>query len=112
MQFTELMIANIRLYALSNEQTLSTHAVANFTRQQLATALRKVRHPCLVISRPVHWACTGPSADVPDSKTCVEGHHMGNAGGVRMMRNRRESFEGGAGEEDMVVLSCAPDSGY
>jgi len=40
-QFTELMIANIRLYALSNEQTLSTHAVANFTRQQLATALRK-----------------------------------------------------------------------
>ena len=40
-QFSEYIIANIRLYALRNEQRLSTHAVANFTRQQLATALRK-----------------------------------------------------------------------
>ena len=45
-QFTEFVIANIRLYALRNEQRLSTHAVANFTRQELAEALRRV---CSVI---------------------------------------------------------------
>ena len=43
MQFSEFVIANIRLYALRNEQRLSTHAVANFTRQELAEALRRVR---------------------------------------------------------------------
>lgn len=41
-QFSEMIIANVRLYALRNERTLSTKAVANFTRQQLATALRQV----------------------------------------------------------------------
>ena len=41
-QFTEFITANVRLYALRNEQRLSTHAVAHYTRQQLAEALRKV----------------------------------------------------------------------
>ena len=40
--FTEFVIANIRLYALDNEQQLSTHAVANFTRKEMAESLRKV----------------------------------------------------------------------
>ena len=35
-------MANIRLYALRHDKSLSTHAVANFTRSELATALRKV----------------------------------------------------------------------
>lgn len=43
-QFSELIIANVKLYALRNEMTLSTKAVANFTRSYLAEALRKVNH--------------------------------------------------------------------
>lgn len=41
-QFSEFIIANARLYALRNGQRLSTSAVANYTRSELATALRKV----------------------------------------------------------------------
>ena len=40
--FSEFILANTRLYALRNDKTLSTRAVANFTRSELATALRKV----------------------------------------------------------------------
>lgn len=40
--FSEYIIANVRLYALRNDAKLSTKAVANFTRNELATALRKV----------------------------------------------------------------------
>ena len=36
-------VAQVRLYALRNGASLSTKAVANFTRSELATALRKVR---------------------------------------------------------------------
>ena len=43
LQFSEFIIANVRLYALRNDSRLSTHAVAHFTRRELATALRKVR---------------------------------------------------------------------
>lgn len=39
--FSEYIIANVRLYALRNGMQLSTKAVANFTRGELATALRK-----------------------------------------------------------------------
>lgn len=40
--FTEFIAANVRLYAYRNDgQTLSTKAVAHFTRGELATALRK-----------------------------------------------------------------------
>lgn len=39
--FSEFIIANVRLYALRNGISLSTKAVANFTRGQLADALRK-----------------------------------------------------------------------
>ena len=42
MQFSEFILANVRLYALRHDKSLSTHAVANFTRSELATALRKV----------------------------------------------------------------------
>lgn len=40
--FSEYIIANVRLYSLRNGSQLSTKAVANFTRSELATALRKV----------------------------------------------------------------------
>jgi 20S proteasome subunit beta 4 len=40
-QFSEFVIANVRLYALRNDRRLSTHAVAHFTRRELATALRR-----------------------------------------------------------------------
>lgn len=39
--FSEYIIANVRLYALRNAAQLSTKAVANYTRSELATALRK-----------------------------------------------------------------------
>ena len=40
-QFSEFVAANARLYALRNKSKLSTKALANFTRGELATALRK-----------------------------------------------------------------------
>ncbi|KAL3157444.1 hypothetical protein ABBQ32_011915 [Trebouxia sp. C0010 RCD-2024] len=40
-QFSEYIMANVRLYALRNGQQLTTDAVANYTRGELATALRK-----------------------------------------------------------------------
>ena len=40
--FSELIKANMQLYAFRNGHTLNTHAAANFTRSELATALRKV----------------------------------------------------------------------
>ncbi|KAL4429629.1 hypothetical protein ABPG77_008678 [Micractinium sp. CCAP 211/92] len=39
--FSEYIIANVRLYALRNGTQLTTKAVANYTRSELATALRK-----------------------------------------------------------------------
>ncbi|MEW5310457.1 MAG: hypothetical protein WDW38_002254 [Sanguina aurantia] len=39
--FTEFIIANTKLYSLTNSMKLSTKAVANYTRGELATALRK-----------------------------------------------------------------------
>ena len=41
--FSEYIIANARLYALRNATRLSTKAIANYTRGELAAALRKVR---------------------------------------------------------------------
>lgn len=40
-QFSEFILANVRLYALRNATSLSTHAVANFTRTELAHSLRR-----------------------------------------------------------------------
>jgi 20S proteasome subunit beta 4 len=40
-QFSEYIIANVKLYALRNAQNLTTDAVAHYTRNELATALRK-----------------------------------------------------------------------
>lgn len=40
--FSEYVIANVKLYALRNGTQLSTKSVAHFTRGELATALRKV----------------------------------------------------------------------
>ena len=61
-QFSEYIMANVRLYALRNGQQLTTDAVANYTRGELATALRKVlqqRHfgkglPALSASKQHH----------------------------------------------------------
>ncbi len=40
--FSEYVIANVKLYALRNGTELSTKSVANYTRGELATALRSV----------------------------------------------------------------------
>jgi 20S proteasome subunit beta 4 len=41
-QFTEFIQKNLHLYQFRNNMSLSTAATANFTRGELATALRKV----------------------------------------------------------------------
>lgn len=45
-QFTEFVKANLSLYAFRNGVPLSTHAAANYTRGELATALRKGPYNC------------------------------------------------------------------
>ena len=44
--FSEFIKANLKLYTLRNQHALTTHAAANYTRNELATALRKARRPC------------------------------------------------------------------
>jgi hypothetical protein len=41
-QFSDYIIANVKLYSLRNSTSLSTRSVANYARGELATALRKV----------------------------------------------------------------------
>lgn len=48
--FSEFIMANVRLYALRFGASLSTKAVANFTRSEMAKALRQVCN-CL---HPLH----------------------------------------------------------
>eukprot|EP00877_Chromochloris_zofingiensis_P002416 jgi/Chrzof1/12175/Cz06g24010.t1 len=45
-QFTEYIIANVKLYALRNSTELSTKSVAHYARSELATALRKSPYHC------------------------------------------------------------------
>eukprot|EP00193_Tetraselmis_chui_P005840 CAMPEP_0177770006 /NCGR_PEP_ID=MMETSP0491_2-20121128/10672_1 /TAXON_ID=63592 /ORGANISM="Tetraselmis chuii, Strain PLY429" /LENGTH=193 /DNA_ID=CAMNT_0019287147 /DNA_START=271 /DNA_END=852 /DNA_ORIENTATION=+ len=59
-QFSEYIIANTRLYALRNNNKLSTKAVANFTRNELATALRKNPYQCNLLLAGYDEG-TGPS---------------------------------------------------
>jgi hypothetical protein len=93
-QFTELIIANVKLYSLRNGQHLSTHAVANFTREQIAKAARKVRYfpnaaaashtclaqPCHCIGQPIQVACSSsiPQHAPPVSQGCFIAliHHV------------------------------------
>lgn len=42
-QFSDYIIANVKLYALRNATELSTKSVANYARGELANALRRVR---------------------------------------------------------------------
>ncbi len=49
--FSEFVKANLKLYELRHAAKLSTHAAANYTRNELATAIRKARR--LRQSRPV-----------------------------------------------------------
>lgn len=58
--FTEYIIANVKLYALRNGTQLSTKSVAHFTRGELATALRKSPYHCNLLL--AGWdKVTGPS---------------------------------------------------
>ena len=81
--FSEFVIANVRLYALRNGAKLSTKAVANFTRGELATALRKVGGACggggvcvggraapLGRARLAHAAPPAPRPSLPTTPTC------------------------------------------
>lgn len=58
--FSEFIIANVNLYSLRNNTKLSTKAVANFTRGELATALRKSPYHCNLLLAG-YDARTGPS---------------------------------------------------
>lgn len=54
-QFTEYIIANVKLYALRNSTELSTKSVAHYARSELATALRKVSTGCY--GHHYAWCC-------------------------------------------------------
>mmetsp|Transcript_3761 Transcript_3761/g.6264 ORF Transcript_3761/g.6264 Transcript_3761/m.6264 type:complete len:198 (-) Transcript_3761:567-1160(-) len=58
--FSEYIIANVKLYALRNNTELSTKAVANFTRGELAKALRKAPYHCHLLLGGYDKS-TGPS---------------------------------------------------
>ena len=59
--FCEFVVANVKFYALKNGQHLSTHAVAHFTRKQLADSIRSVRFPGpRFISKHMRLQAAGP----------------------------------------------------
>lgn len=81
--FSEFVIANVRLYALRNGIPLSTKAVANFTRGELATALRKVGHPGGVRIPPVCGSCWSTGACCLTRTLCRHhGVHQGLPGAM------------------------------
>ena len=45
-QFSDYIVANVKLYALRNETELSTRSVANYARTELANALRRSPYHC------------------------------------------------------------------
>ena len=51
--FSEFIMANVRLYALRFGASLSTKAVANFTRSEMAKALRQVITWLLMINQTI-----------------------------------------------------------
>jgi 20S proteasome subunit beta 4 len=59
-QFSEYIIANVKLYSLRNSTSLSTKSVAHFARGELATALRKSPYQCNLLVAG-YDECTGPS---------------------------------------------------
>mmetsp|Transcript_24863 Transcript_24863/g.73509 ORF Transcript_24863/g.73509 Transcript_24863/m.73509 type:complete len:196 (-) Transcript_24863:58-645(-) len=58
--FSEYVIANVKLYELRNGTRLSTKSVAHYTRGELATALRKSPYHCNLMLAGYDEA-TGPS---------------------------------------------------
>lgn len=58
--FTEYIIANVKLYALRNSTNLNTKAVAAYTRGELATALRSSPYHCNLLIAGYDES-TGPS---------------------------------------------------
>lgn len=76
-QFSEYLIANVRLYALRNGMPLSTSAVANFTRGELATALRKSPYQTNLLIAGYDEA-TGPALYWCDYLATL--HHMNITG--------------------------------
>ena len=63
--FSEYIIANVKLNALRNGTKLSTKSVAHYTRGELATALRKVR------SRHLAWSHGASELDLTASRSGV-----------------------------------------
>lgn len=57
---SEFVIANVKLYALRNGTKLSTKSVAHYTRNELATALRKSPYHCNLLLAGYDES-TGPS---------------------------------------------------
>lgn len=49
--FSEFIIANVKLYALKNSTELTTKSVAHFTRGELAKALRSVSRTRVLVGR-------------------------------------------------------------
>eukprot|EP00798_Chlamydomonas_sp_ICE-L_P006401 gene6401-3015_t len=77
--FTEFVIANTKLYALRNESTLSTKAVANFTRGELATALRSSPYHCNLLLAGYDES-TGPSLYWMDYLATLNKVNVGGTG--------------------------------
>jgi 20S proteasome subunit beta 4 len=59
--FCDLIVANVKFYELKNGQSLTTHAVAHYTRTQLADSRRSV---CFKSEKFVLIASTSTSACV------------------------------------------------
>jgi len=68
--FSEYIIANVKLNALRNGTKLSTKSVAHYTRGELATALRKVDNlPCRFPCRSQHRHVFLPICSRPTTAT-------------------------------------------
>lgn len=87
--FSEYVIANVKLYAMRNSTELSTSSVAHFTRGELAKALRSVGAAGVLIysDLPVHghdkrqhkgmcvhskWGCPQPTNKKFDISTFID----------------------------------------
>ena len=81
MQFSEFIKANVRLYELRNNRSLSTSAIANFIRNELANALRQACWLLSLAAAPVELCLrAGPSRAI---SACVCSRAAGARGLTR-----------------------------
>ena len=104
-QFSEFVAANVRLYALRNQSKLSTKAIANFARGELATALRKGPKQCNLLVAG-YDKDKGPSLYFLDYLATMHKMNVAGYGYGKSIEATREREREREREKENFIFSC------